>query len=84
MTEVQKSSLDEKMEAVNAKFEQAKDLLKAEQEKQGEIQRNINAITEEAFKLQGEYRVLKELKEMEEGEKKEAKPTIPSNGNKKK
>jgi len=80
MTEVQKSALDAKMSDVNAKFEQAKGLLKAEQDKQAEAQRNINAITEEALKLQGEYRVLEELKKEQEGEKE----TAPSNGSKKK
>ena len=84
MTEVQKSALDEKMGDVNAKFEQAKGLLKAEQDKQAEAQRSINVITEEMLKLQGEYRALEGLKAMGEGEKKEPKPTIPSNGNKKK
>ena len=84
MTEVQKSSLDEKMGDVNAKFEQAKGLLKAEQDKQAEAQRNINTITEEALKLQGEYRVLEELKKEQEGGKEEGKPKIPTNGKEKK
>ena len=84
MTEGAQINLDGEMAKVQKQFDQLRERLKVESEKQSAIQRNINTITEELVRLQGEYRVLERMKGNGQPEKKEPALTIPSKKEKKK
>jgi len=65
--------LDDKIKDVEAKFTQLQEAMNTIQEQVNEGNRQLASRKEELIRLQGEYRVLKELKGSEETPKKEEK-----------